>query len=65
VTKLYGDSKHYRERAEECRVLAEILATVELRDKMLKIAADYERMAEAADKLKDDSADVRRFPSRI
>jgi hypothetical protein len=36
---------------------AEILTTVELRDKMLKIAADYERMAEAADKLKDDSAD--------
>ena len=59
MTKLYGDSKHYRERAEECRVIAEILATVELRDKMLKIAADYERMAEAADKLKDDSADVR------
>jgi hypothetical protein len=51
------DGRHYRERAKECRVLAEILTTVELRDKMLKIAADYERMAEAADKLKDDSAD--------
>jgi hypothetical protein len=58
VTKLYGDSKHYRERAEECRVLAEILFTVELRDKMLKIAADYERLAQAADKLKDDSPDA-------
>jgi hypothetical protein len=46
-------------------VVAEILASVELRDKMLKIAADYERTAEAADELKDDSADVRRFPSRI
>jgi hypothetical protein len=58
VNKLYGDSKHYRERAEECRVLAEILATVKLRDKMLQIAADYERMAEAADKSNDDSADA-------
>jgi hypothetical protein len=59
VTKLYGDSKHYRERAEECRVLAEILATVDLREKMLRIAADYERMAEAADKLDDaDAADL-------
>jgi hypothetical protein len=32
---------------------------------MLRIAADYERMAEAADELKDDSVDVRRFPSGI
>jgi len=59
------DGRHYRERAKECRVVAEILATVKLREKMLRIAADYERMAEAADELKDDSADVRRFPSRI
>ena len=51
------DGKHYRERAEECRVVAELLVTIELRKKMLDVAADYERMAEAADKLKDDSAD--------
>jgi hypothetical protein len=59
VTKLYGDSKHYRGRAQECRVVAEILASVKLREKMLGIAADYERMAEAADKLDDaDAADL-------
>jgi hypothetical protein len=51
MAQIYRDGKHYRERAEECRVIAEILATVELRDKMLTIAADYERMANTADKL--------------
>ena len=58
MTKIYyGDGKHYRERAEECRVIAEILACVELRDKMLKIAADYESMANTVDSLTHD--DVR------
>jgi hypothetical protein len=53
------DGRHYRARAQECRVVAEILASVKLREKMLGIAADYERMAEAADKLDDaDAADV-------
>jgi hypothetical protein len=58
VSKLYRDGRHYRERARECRVVAEILATVELREKMLRIAADYERMADAADKMTNDSMDV-------
>jgi hypothetical protein len=47
--KSYRDGKHYRERAEECRVIAEILGTSELRKKMLKVAADYEQMADLAD----------------
>jgi hypothetical protein len=50
MLKSYRDAKHYRERAEECRVLAEILATGELRAKMLKVAADYEEMAVTAEK---------------
>ena len=58
MSQLYRDGRHYRERAEECRVIAEILATVELRRKMLRIAADYERMAEAADKMTNDSMDA-------
>ena len=53
----YGDGKHYRERAE-CRVVAEILACVELRDKMLKIAADYEDMADTVDNLTSDEPEV-------
>ena len=61
MAKEYHDGKHYRERAEECRVIAEILSTVELREKMLKIADDYERMADAADQAIDamDVADLR------
>jgi len=54
----YGDGKHYRERAEECRVVAEILACVELRDKMLKIATDYEDMADTVDSLTRDEPKV-------
>jgi hypothetical protein len=57
MAQIYRDGKHYRERAEECRLIAEILATVELRDKMLTIAAHYERMANAADKLTYHSSD--------
>jgi hypothetical protein len=49
MRKICRDGKHYRKRAEECRVVGEILATVGLRAKMRKIAADYECMANAAD----------------
>jgi hypothetical protein len=51
LEKSYGDGNHYRERAKECRVLAEILGTGEFRAEMLDIAADFERMADIADKL--------------
>jgi len=44
--KYYRSSEQYRERAKECRVVAEILAAVELREHMLALAADYERLAE-------------------
>jgi hypothetical protein len=49
----YRDGKYYRERAEECRSLAETLETRELREQMQKIAADYERMALALDRARD------------
>ena len=32
--KSYRGGKHYRERAEECRVIAEVLRTAELREQM-------------------------------
>jgi hypothetical protein len=63
MAQIYRDSQHYRERAEECRVIAEILATVELREKMLTIAADYERMADAADKLTYHASDDVEVPT--
>ena len=57
--KYYRSSQQYRQRAEECRTSAEILGTEELRDKMLTIAADYERLAEAVDELtRDDEPEV-------
>jgi len=52
--KSYRGGKHYRERAEECRVIAEVLRTAELREQMLQVAADYEGMADLADKLSHD-----------
>ena len=57
MSKTYRDSKHYRERADECRAMAEALTSVELRDKMLKVAIDYEDMADTVDSLTRD--DVR------
>jgi hypothetical protein len=52
----YFEGKHYRKRAEECRMVARVLATAETRGtnqqfcyvlstEMLKVAANYERMA--------------------
>jgi hypothetical protein len=47
--KCYRSSEQYRERAKECRVVAQIPAAVELREQMLALAADYERFAETVD----------------
>jgi|SoiMethySBSTD1v2_1073268.scaffolds.fasta_scaffold1064052_3 hypothetical protein len=53
--------KFYRERAEECRTLAETFEVPELREQMQKTAADYERMALALDRSRDlmDAAELR------
>jgi hypothetical protein len=50
----YRDSNYYRERAEECRTVGDILGTPELREQMYRTAADYERMAVDADKVRED-----------
>jgi len=42
------DSKALLARANECRALAETLRTPELRDRMLKVVAEYEELALAA-----------------
>jgi hypothetical protein len=61
--KSYRDGMHYRESAEECRVIAEILTTGELREKMFNVAADYERMADVADKLTDEASKDPEMPA--
>ena len=43
-----NDPKHWLERAEETRALADMLSDVVARSQMLEVAAAYDRMAERA-----------------
>jgi hypothetical protein len=43
-----NDSKHWRERAEEARAVAEQLTDEKSREAMLRIAKDYDQLAERA-----------------
>ncbi len=43
------DAAHWRERAREARALAEEMSDQEARSRMLRIAADYEKLAERAE----------------
>ena len=43
------DPRQWRERAEEARVLAEQMADAETKAIMLKIAEDYEKLAQRAE----------------
>jgi hypothetical protein len=61
--KSYRDGHHYRERAEECRLIAEILATGELRAKRLNVAAEYEQMADLADEPADEVSNDSEVPA--
>jgi len=47
------DSRSWRARAEECRALAEVFLQPETRSKMLALAADYDHMAERAERDRD------------
>lgn len=42
------DPRHWRERAEELRVIAEATRNVEAKVTLLRIVADYERLAQRA-----------------
>jgi len=43
-----NDPKHWRDRAEAMRALAEETADANARETMLRVAADYEKLAERA-----------------
>jgi len=47
---LMTDPKHWRDRAEEARLLAQDMKDPESREAMLRIAKDYDRLAERAEK---------------
>jgi hypothetical protein len=46
---LMTDPKHWRDRAEEARVLAQDMKDPEAREAMLRIAKDYDHIAERAE----------------
>ena len=50
------DGRAWRARAAECRAIADTFQTPETREKMYLIAADYERMAENADRREQEMA---------
>jgi hypothetical protein len=41
-----NDPAHWRQRAEEARTIAEEMSDLNSKDAMLRIAKDYERLAE-------------------
>jgi len=47
----HRDANHYRERAEECRTIADHLLDGDARTTMLRVATDYERMADSVDQI--------------
>jgi hypothetical protein len=48
--KLIDDPKHWRERAEEVRTLSDQMDYGESRRVLLRIAEDYDRLAEHAER---------------
>jgi hypothetical protein len=45
----YNDSKHWRDRAAEMRALASTMKDVETGAIMLRLAEDYDKLADRAD----------------
>jgi hypothetical protein len=48
ATSFINDPEHWRHRAEETRTLAEAMSDEVSKQMMLRIAADYEKLAERA-----------------
>jgi hypothetical protein len=49
ATSFINDPEHWRKRAEEARILANQMNDETSKQTMLKIAADYDRLAERAE----------------
>jgi chromatin segregation and condensation protein Rec8/ScpA/Scc1 (kleisin family) len=57
-------SRVFRDRADECRELAELFRAEKAREHLLKVAADYESMADRAAIFELQDADRERIYSR-
>ena len=53
------DGEQLRARAEECRAIADMFHGAQTRERMLRVAADYERMATTADLFESDIEELR------
>jgi hypothetical protein len=47
-TSFINDPKHWEERAEQARVVAEEIADTRIKERMLRIANDYQKLAQRA-----------------
>jgi hypothetical protein len=56
---LLGNVEYWKTRAKEARVIAQRIPHAESRETMLRIANDYERMAELAEERLRTSGDTR------
>jgi hypothetical protein len=54
TSHVFDDPKHWRQRAEQARALAEQMSDPTSREMMLGIVKDYERLAEWADQRAQD-----------
>jgi hypothetical protein len=51
MRKTFFDGQPFRARADECRIKAERTYDIRARDRMLKLAVNYERIADETDEL--------------
>jgi hypothetical protein len=65
MRKTYLDGQPFRARAEECRTKAELSYDVRARDRMLKLAANYERIADEADELNGSESSDEGSPENV
>ena len=59
------NSQLFRNRAEECRVLADLFRGEQTRALLLRVAIDYDRMADQAAMLELQDADRTAIPTTI
>ena len=57
INALFSQAEHFRARAEECRAIADMFHNEVMRDKMLRVADGYDRMAQSVGGMQDTPGD--------